>query len=62
MVNFFIFNFILFIVSYLIDYIAVDIIGLVEWSREYIYYLVTINIPFSTVITYIVMKKIKNSL
>jgi len=57
--KFLLFNVILFFISYVIDYIAIHLFGLVEWSENYIYYLVVINLPVSTFLTYLAMKKIK---
>ena len=62
MMNFIIFNFILFGISSLIDYIATDWFQIVEWSREYIYYLFLINLPISTMLTYLCIRKIKEFL
>jgi DNA integrity scanning protein DisA with diadenylate cyclase activity len=48
--NFIIFNAILFSISYIIDYIAVDWFDMVEWSMNYINYLLFINFPISTIL------------
>jgi len=60
--NFIIFNVILFIYSYIIDYFAVDLYGLEEWSMKYIQYLFLINLPISTILTYMSIGKIKEYL
>jgi len=60
--NFFFFNIVLFTISYILDYIAIHIFGLVEWSDSYIYYLIIINIPVSSFATYKLMPKIKEFL
>jgi len=57
--NFLLFNIILFSISYLLDYIGMHVFGIIEWSETYIYYLVLLNIPLSFVLTYIVMKRVK---
>jgi len=60
--NFIIFNVIFFTISYIIDYMAVNWFGLVEWSQNYLYYIILINLPLSTFITYKYVKKIKEFL
>jgi len=60
--NFLLFNIILFFISYLLDYIAINIFGITEWSKAYLYYLFIINIPFSIVLTYILMRRVKEYL
>ena len=46
----------------MIDYIAVDWYGLVEWSMDYINYLIFINLPISTILTYLSIGRIKRFL
>ena len=60
--NFILFNAVLCCISYMIDYIAVDLYGLIEWSAEYINYLLFINLPISTILTYLSISKIKEFL
>ena len=58
--HFVLFNMILFIISYLLDYMGTHIFGIIDWSEAYLYYLVLVNIPLSITLTYIVMRKIKS--
>jgi hypothetical protein len=60
--NFIIFNIILVCFSLIIDYIAVDLYGLVEWTSSYINYLVFINLPISLIATYLSIGKVKTFL
>jgi len=60
--NFIIFNVILFLISYIIDYIAVNLFGLIEWSATYINYLLFINLPVSTILTYLSIRRVKEFL
>ncbi len=60
--NFLLFNIVLFAISSVLDYIAIHIFGLVEWSDSYIYYLIIINIPISSFATYKLIPKIKEYL
>jgi len=60
--NFLLFNIVIFTISSILDYIAIHIFGLVEWSESYIYYLIIINLPISSFTTYKLMPKIKEFL
>jgi len=60
--NFLLFNIVIFTISSILDYIAIHIFGLVEWSESYIYYLIIINLPISSFATYKLMPKIKEFL
>jgi len=57
--NFLIFNVILFGISYILDYMAIHIFGVVEWSEAYMYYLFVINIPVSIFLTYIAVRRLR---
>lgn len=59
MVNFFIFNFILYFISSVIDYMAFNWFGVELWTKEYFYYLFLINLPVATIATYYLMRKLK---
>ena len=59
MSNFIIFNILLIVISSVIDYIAIDWFGLVEWSSNYIYYIFFINLPLSTFLAYYLNRKYK---
>jgi hypothetical protein len=60
--NFVIFNTVLFCISYIIDYIAIDWFGLVQWSSKYINYLLFVNFPISSIATYLIIDKVKEFL
>jgi len=62
MSNFIIFNVLLFIISSIIDYIVIYMFGIIEWSEKYFYYLIFVNIPLSSFLSYKVNKKIKDYL
>ena len=60
--NFIFFNIILYFASSFIDYIIVDIFNVVQWSKDYISLLIFVNLPVSTIVTIVIMRKIKNIL
>ena len=61
MVNFIAFNFIIYALSSGIDYIAFNWFGVVSWTKEYFYYLFFINLPIATLLTYYIMRKLKEN-
>ena len=59
--NFLLFNIVLFIISYSIDYIALDWFNVEPWSKEFMQYYLFVNIPISALLTVVIVNKIKST-
>ena len=59
--NFLFFNIVLFLISYCIDFIALDLFHIEPWSKEFIQYYLFANIPISLILTIIIIKKLKST-
>jgi hypothetical protein len=54
------FNIVLFLVSYIIDIIAINYFGVVAWRREFLEYYLFVNIPISALSTVLIINTIKS--